>query len=140
MTRPYSDDLRQRAVASFRSGQSSRHVAKTFGISVSAVIKWAKRERETGSVSPGKMGGHRPFILEGERAWLLDRINSDADVTLRGLQAELAERGVVASYGAIWNFMHRQGLSHKKNRIRKRARSPGHRAETGAMEKAPGED
>ena len=72
-----------------------------------------------------------------ERAWLLDRINSDADVTLRGLQAELAERGVVASYGAIWNFMHRQGLSHKKNRVRNRARSPGHRAKTGAMEKAP---
>ena len=39
MTRPYSNDLRQCAVASFRSGQSSRQVAKTFDISVSAVIK-----------------------------------------------------------------------------------------------------
>jgi len=140
MARPYSDDLRKRVVASFRSGHSSRQVARTFGISVSTVIKWSQRERATGSVSAGKMGGHRPFILEGERAWLLDRIKSDADVTLRGLQAELAERDVIASYGALWNFMHREGLSHKKNRIRNRARSPGYRAKESPMEEVSSED
>ena len=140
MTRPYSNDLRQRVVASFRSGNKSRHVAKIFGISVSTVIKWSQRERETGSVSAKKIGGYRPFILQGERAWLLTRINSDADVTLRGLQAELVVRGVIASYGALWNFVHREGLSHKKNRIRDRTGSPGHRTKASAMEKVSSED
>lgn len=62
------------------------------------------------------MGGHRPFALTSERDWLRDRISGETDVSLRRLQAELAERDIVVSYGAIWNFVHREGLSHKKNR------------------------
>jgi transposase len=32
------------------------------------------------------------------------------------LQVELAERGVVVSYGAVWHFVHAEGLSFKKPR------------------------
>ena len=141
MARPYSYDLRQRVVAAVRSGMSCRQAAGTFGVSVSSVVKWSQRERATGSVAAGKMGGQRPIILAGQRAWLLSRINApDSDVTLRGLQAELAGRGIIVSYGALWNFVHREGLSYKKNRIRDRAGSPGHHAQAGAMEKVSGQD
>lgn len=141
MARPYSNDLRQRVVAAVRSGMTCRQVAEIYGIAVSSVVKWSQRERATGSVAAKPMGGHRPVILTGERNWLLGRINApDSDVTLRGLQAELSQRGVVVSYGTLWNFMHREGLSHKKNRIRERARSPGHHAQAGTMEKASSQD
>jgi transposase len=36
--------------------------------------------------------------------------------TLRGLVAELAERGLDVDYRTVWNFVHREGLSFKKGR------------------------
>lgn len=120
MARPYSDDLRERVIDALNSGLSCRAVADRFGVSVSAVVKWSQRFRATGSVSAKQMGGHRPFALATERDWLLERINSETDVSLRRLQSELAERGIIVSYGAVWNFVHREGLSHKKNRGRSR--------------------
>jgi putative transposase len=57
MARPYSNDLRERAVAAVeRDGLSRRQAAARYGVAASAVIKWVRRFRETGSVSPGKMG------------------------------------------------------------------------------------
>ncbi|SCB62379.1 Transposase [Rhizobium aethiopicum] len=55
MTRPYSNDLRERVVASVAAGQSCRVVADRFDIAVSSVVKWSQRHRATGSVTPGKM-------------------------------------------------------------------------------------
>ncbi|MCS3740209.1 transposase [Rhizobium sp. BK661] len=56
MTRPYSNDLRERVIAAVVDGQSCRVVAERFDIAVSSVVKWSQRYRATGSVSPGKMG------------------------------------------------------------------------------------
>mgnify|MGYP006171473489 CR=1 FL=1 len=64
MTRPYSNDLRERVVAAVESGGSCRAVAARFGVAVSSVVKWHQRYRRTGSVAPGKMGGHRRPLLE----------------------------------------------------------------------------
>ncbi len=120
MARPYSDDLRIRVLGAVDTKMSIRVIAGLFGIAPSTVSKWAQRRRATGSASAGKMGGHRRAILSDERDWLVARVNEpDSDVTVRGLQAELAERGVVVSHGAVWNFLRREGLSHKKNRVRK---------------------
>ena len=122
MARPYSLDLRERVVAAVLTGESCRAVAKRFGVGVSSVVKWTQRYRSTGSAAAKPMGGNRSLALVGEdRAWLLARIAGDENVTLRGLRAELAERGVKVSYGTVWNFVHREGLSFKKNRVRQRA-------------------
>jgi putative transposase len=68
-------------------------------------MTFARRFRETGSVLPGKMGGHKPKAIAGEhRAWLLLRIK-EKDFTLRGLVAELAERGLKIDYKTVWNFV-----------------------------------
>ncbi|NYJ10188.1 transposase, partial [Rhizobium leguminosarum] len=74
MTRPYSDDLRERVVSAVGAGQSCRVVAERFDIAVSSVVKWSQRFRATGSVSPGQMGGHRRRILEPYRAFIIERI------------------------------------------------------------------
>jgi transposase len=68
-------------------------------------------------------GGRRHFVLAGQRAFLLERIALEPSVSLRRLQAELAERGTVVSYGAVWTFVHQEKLSFKKNRARQRAGS-----------------
>jgi transposase len=122
MTKPYSNDLRERAVARVCAGESVRSVAAVLSISASSVVKWAQRSRATGSVTPGQMGGHRPRVLVGEhREWLLRRVT--ADFTLRGLVAELAERGVKVDYRTVWNFVHAERLSFKKKRSARRAGS-----------------
>jgi putative transposase len=50
MTRPYLEDLRERAVARLEAGEAIRAIGKALGIDPSCVPKWAKRERETGSL------------------------------------------------------------------------------------------
>lgn len=121
MAKPYSMDFRERAVALVNAGESCHAVAARLCVSVSSVIRWVQLARRTGSVALGKMGGHRPHKIAGEqRAWLLERIK-DPDFTLRGLAAELMERGLDVDYKTVWNFVHAEQLSFKKNRSRQRA-------------------
>jgi transposase len=119
MAKPYSMDLRERVVAAVDGGMSCHAAAKRFGVAASSAIKWVQRVRETGSVAPGQMGGHKPNILSGaNRDWLLER--AARDFTLRGLVAELAERGVRVDYVQVWRFVHAEGLSFKKKRSARR--------------------
>lgn len=118
MTRPYSNDLRARVVSALEAGASTRAVAERFGIAVSSVVKWSQRYRASGSVAPGKMGGHRKRVLEPHRAFIVDRINQTPHLTLHGLKAELAARGVKVSHDTVWQFLRREGLSFKKNPVR----------------------
>ena len=60
MARTYSNDLRERVVRAHLDGEPLRSVAARFGVGVSSVPKWAARYRATGSVAPGRIGGHRP--------------------------------------------------------------------------------
>jgi transposase len=114
MARPYSQDLRDRVVAAVASCRPCRAVAARFGVSAASVVKWSQRWRATGSAAAKPMGGRRPLRLAGERAWLLARMTEKPDLTLRAVVAELAERGTPASYGAVWRFLAREGISFKK--------------------------
>jgi transposase len=140
MVRPYSLDLRERVVAAAQAGQSCRAVAKTFGVSVSSVVKWRQRARTTGSAAARPMGSKRPVLLAGQRAFILDRIALEPHISIRALQAELAERGTIASYGAVWTFLHRQDLSHKKKPASKRAGAARRRPSSRPLEKISAAD
>lgn len=117
MVRPLSLDLRERVIAAVLAGESCRSVAARFNVAVSSVVKWSQRHRATGSVAPGKMGGHRKPILEPHRAFIVERIEGSASLTLHGLKAELKARGVNVSHNAVWLFLRREGLRFKKNAI-----------------------
>lgn len=123
MAKPYSMDLRERVVLAVeREGLSRRAAAARFGIGIKTAIDWVRRFRETGSAAPAKMGGCRPKLIVGEyRAFVLERTRRD--FTLRGLVAELAARGLKVDYRTVWNFVHDERLSFKKNRARQRAGS-----------------
>jgi putative transposase len=118
MTRPLSNDLRERVVSAIRCGESCRAVASRFGVAVSSVVKWSQRYRATGSVAPGKMGGHRKPLLDPHRVFIRERISQTPHLTLHGLKDELAARGVIVSHNAVWLFLRREGLRFKKNTVR----------------------
>src|SRR6476469_9338777 len=136
MGRPYSLDLRERVVRAVVKGGLSRHqAAAQFGVAVSTAINWVRRFSETGSVEPDQIGGYRPKKIAGpHRDWLLQRCRK-ADFTLRGLVAELAERGLKVDYRTVWEFVHAEKLSFKKKRGGWRTRPSGRRAAAGAVER-----
>ena len=125
MGKPYSMDLRARVVRSVVEGGLSCHrAAAQFGVAPSTVIDWVKRLRETGSLEPGQMGGHKPkSIRDGHAVFLSERIRGDKPFTLRGLVAELAGRGLKVDYRSVWNFVHAEKLSFKKKPRGQRTRS-----------------
>jgi len=117
MGKSYSKDLRERVVSAVeREGMSRRGAAARFGIGVKTAIDWVRFFRETGRLTALPRGGRRPKKLVGEdRDWLLQRCR-ERDFTLRGLVAELAERGLSVDYRVVWAFVHAEKLSHKKRR------------------------
>jgi transposase len=134
MARAYSLDLRERVVAAVVAGESCRTVAATFKVSVASVVKWSQRFRATGSAAAYKVGGRRPYALQGERAWLLARLAEQPDITLRTRAAELAGRGLKVSHFAVWHFFEHESISFKKKPARQRAGSAGRGPAPGAME------
>ncbi len=116
MTRPYSDDLRSRVLAAVEAGESRRSAAARFGVAPSSAVKWVQRARRTGSVSPGKVGGHRRPVLEPQRDWLLAQVEARPGTTVQELQHRLAGRGIEVSHDTVWRFLRACGLTFKKRR------------------------
>ena len=124
MAGPYSQDLRERAVAAVAGGMSRREAARLFDLGVSTVINWVRRHRETGSSAARPMGGDRRSRLTGEvQAWLLARVATVPDLTLEELREELKQRGISVGYGTVWRFFEREDITFKKNRACRRARA-----------------
>ena len=113
----YSRDLRERVIgAVIAEGMSRRGAAERFGVSYSAAIEWVKLYQESGIVAPRKVGGGKPKKISGPwRDWLIVRC-SQKDFTQRGQLAQLEERGLKVDYRSVWEFVHAEGLSHKKRR------------------------
>jgi len=118
MARPLSMDLRERVVARRRAGESIRAVASVFEIAPSTVSKWTQRWRETGSVRPAKFGGYRPRLLEPYRETVHALVAQQPHRSVKELRDELAARGIKVSQETVRIFLHAEGLSFKKNRLR----------------------
>ena len=118
MARPYSLDLRERVVVAVNEGGlSRRQAADRFGVAISTAIKWVDRYKQTGSVAPAKMGGHKPRKIAGGHAEWLRRRCQEKAFTLRGLVKELAdERALSVDDRSVWEFVHAEKLSYKKRR------------------------
>lgn len=67
----------------------------------------------SGSVAPGKIGGHRKRVLEPHRAFIVERISPTPHLSLHGLKAA-GGRGVKVSHDTVWQFLRREGLRYKK--------------------------
>ena len=124
MGAPYSLDLRIRVVAGETDGMSCLEAAEHYQVSHSSVIRWTRRQAETGSPAALPMGGKKPFALADEAEWIRARLAEKPDITGRELLAELIRRGVTVSNYGVWHFLDHIGLSFKKKPARQRAGSP----------------
>jgi len=120
MGKPASLDLRERVVAAVEvEGMSRNRAAARFGVAPSSAIKWVARFQATGSVAPGKMGGHKKKALRGEHAeWLIARCRERAFTISQLVEELLAERGLKVDRHSVWEFVHAEGLSFKKKSVR----------------------
>src|SRR5262249_58326537 len=100
MPRPYSTDLRERAVEAVESGASRREIAEIFKVGVSSVIRWCQRWSETGSVAPKRSGGGGlPF--EEHSDWDFALISKQPDLTPQEILAPIAQQGIPPTRGAL---------------------------------------
>jgi transposase len=124
MSRSYSEDLRIRLVRHVESGASRRGAAKLFGVSASIAVKWMQRWRNTKSVAPSSVRGHRRQALAADSDWLMQLVREKPDITLAEIRALLTRRGVRVSLSTIWTFYERNDVSFKKKRLRQRTGPP----------------
>lgn len=123
MTRPLSNDLRQRVIRAVEGGLSCRTAAARFGIAPSTAIKWMERYRRLGRVEPRPLGGdRRSHRVEAYADELMSLIDKRPDITLEEMATHLDEtHGAAFSLSTIWRLLDRRGLTFKKNRPRIRA-------------------
>jgi transposase len=123
MVKPYSPDLRSRVIAAVEEdGLSRRAAARRYRVSESSAVKWLQAYRRSGRTSPRPMGGDRRSVLKPQLDWLRRLIEREADLTLAAVAARLlTERSVKADASMLSRFFRAQGLSFKKNSLRRRA-------------------
>jgi transposase len=112
MPRPYSDDLRERAIEAVESGASRREAAERFEVSPSTVIKWMQRWRQTGSAAALPSGGST-LPLERHADWLLGLIAGQPDLTLDEVVVVMRARRIQGSRSAVGRFFLRHKISFK---------------------------
>ena len=84
---------------------------------VASVVKWSQTTARRWQ-SGGAENGRPPASPCGARRGVgfPARIAEKPDLTLRALLKELADRGLVVSYYALWHFLHHEGVTFKKPR------------------------
>jgi transposase len=115
MGKPYSQDLRERVVAAIDTGLSTGEAAKRFCVSKATAGVWARLKRATGGVTPAPQGRPKGSVLDAHADFIFGVLAEEPDTTLEEMAERLAEeRGVQVVYTAVWKFLHRHGLTHKK--------------------------
>jgi len=123
MGKPYSQDLRERVIATVDAGTRVCAAARLLLVSVSYVSKVVGRRRTTGETT-ARVGraGRKPKLATHDKA-LRARVAADPDATLQELQAWLmAERGIQVSIGCLWNRLKFLKLPLKKSRSKRPSR------------------
>src|ERR1700712_2489693 len=115
MGKPYSMDLRKRVIAAIEGGESTHQAAARFAIGVAAAGVWARLKRSTGDVRPTKQGKPKGAVLDAHADFILRALAEAPDTTLDEMVERLREeRGVRVVRTAVWKFLDRHSLTHKK--------------------------
>jgi transposase len=127
MPKPYSHDLRSRALKACDEGERPSVVAERFQISRSSVYLWLKQRREEGRDHPKKMGGGAlPVIRNAVEGALKGLVESDNHLTLAQYRDKLAdETGISVHPWTVGRALRRLRLTRKKEDAARRRAGPG---------------
>jgi transposase len=115
--KPYSQDLRERAIAALEAGKTQAEVAAQFQIHKSTLEKWWYRWRDTGSCAalPAAAGPKR--TLQAAEKLIREEIKKRPDATLEELCERVQEaKGLVASPSMMCRELKILKLPRKKSR------------------------
>lgn len=115
-------ELRERVIGYVDQGHSHREAARVFLVSPRFVNDMVKLRRATGALAPKKQGNPGRGKLTPYEDWVKGRLAEDGGLTLDALCAELeSQHGLKVHRASVGSWLHRLGLSHKKNAHRTRA-------------------
>ena len=111
MAAAYSQDLRDRVLAAYDRGLSTKQIADVFQVCPAWARRVKQRRRELGETTPRPQGGARRIKIDPDRLAALVKAHPDA--TLKELRDML---GIVCAESAICMALQRLKLSFKKRR------------------------
>jgi len=113
----YSLDLRKKIVEAKERGIPTSEVAKTFGVGVSSVKRYAAVAREGSSLVPKKHPGSKPKLDQAAKKLLEADLQERPAATLPQ-RREFLQRaaGVEVSDSTVSRMLKRMGWSRKKDR------------------------
>ena len=114
-------------IAGIEEGATREEAAERHHVSLSSVGRFLRRKRDTGSVSPAKFGGYKPYALAAHEDLVRDLLAQQPDITLAELRALLAKRKVAVGQTSIFRFLRHLKLTFKKKPARRRAGPAGRR-------------
>jgi transposase len=111
----YSKDLRRKIVDAIERGMPKAQAARTFGVGISTVKRYASKAQRGKSLEPGKAPGKRPKIDERIKKLLVEDLEERPFVTLRE-RCEYVEAmsGVSVSRSTMCRAIARIGCTRKK--------------------------
>ncbi len=113
----YSLDLRKKIVEAKERGMPTVEVARTFGVGLSTVKRYAAAAREGRSLAPKKRPGSKPKLNEAARKLLEVDLRERPAATLPERREFLRRAGgVEVSDSTVSRMLKRLGWSRKKDR------------------------
>src|SRR3712207_3502111 len=111
----YSEDLRQKIVSAIERGMPKAEAARTFGVGISTVKRYATKAHRGESLQPGKAPGKWPKMDEKVSKLLQEDLRERPFVTLRE-RCEYVEAisGVSVSRSTMCRAIARLGKTRKK--------------------------
>ena len=125
MGKSHPMELRSRVVAFVAEGHGHREAARHFRVSPKFVNDMVILKRESGGLVPQRQGHSGDGKLAPFEGWMRERLVAKADLTLDEIVVELASvHGVSLHRASVGRWLHRLGLSPKKNSARQRTAAP----------------
>jgi transposase len=113
----YSLDLRKKILEAKERGMPTSEVAKTFGVGLSTVKRYAATARQGRPLAPKKHPGSKPKIDEGARRLLEADLEERPAATLPERREFLRRTcGVSVSDSTVSRMLKRLGWTRKKDR------------------------
>jgi len=111
----YSEDLRRKIVDAIERGMPKAQAARTFGVGISTVKRYATKAQKGESLEPGKAPGKRPKVDERVGKLLEEDLKEHPFATLRE-RCEYVEAisGVSVSRSSMCRAIARIGSTRKK--------------------------